>query len=139
MKVPPRCSFRRNHSGQAVIELAVALPAFFLLLFGLFNFAIVLYGYGNATFASRLGARFASLHSSSSTAPCSSASITSLVTPYLFTVAQDQVTVATNWPSGNTVGNPVTVSISVVYPIGIPYFSLSQITIGSTAQRTIMR
>lgn len=119
--------------------MALALPVFFLLIFGLFNFAIVLYGYGNATFACRVAARFASMHSSTSIAPCSSSSITSLVTPYLFTVAQDQVSVATSWPSGNTVGNTVTVSVSVVYPIGIPYFSLSQITVGSTAQRTIMR
>ena len=128
-----------DRSGQALIEMAVVLPVFFLLLFGLFSFSIILFGYGNASFACRLGARYASLHSSTSLAPCSSSSITSLVTPYLWAGAQNQVTVATNWSPGNTVGSTVSVSVSIVYPTGIPYFSLTQVTVGSTAQRTIMR
>jgi Flp pilus assembly protein TadG len=129
----------KGGSGQALIEMALVLPAFFLLLFGLFTFSIILFGYVNATFACQLGARYASLHSSTSIAPCSSSSITTLVTPYLWAAAQNQVTVATNWSPGNTVGSTVSVSVTIVYPIGIPFFSQSQITAGSTAQRTITR
>jgi len=128
-----------DRSGQALIEMAVVLPVFFLLLFGLFSFSIILFGYGNASFACRLGARYASLHSSTSLAPCSSSSITSLVTPYLWAGAQNQVTVATNWSPGNTVGSTVSVSVTIVYPTGIPFSALTQVKVGSTAQRTIMR
>ncbi len=128
----------KDRCGQALIEMALVLPPFFLLLFGLFNFSFMLFGYCNASFACRLGARYASLHSSTSLAPCSSSFITNLVTPYLWAATQDQVTVATNWSPGNTVGSTVSVSVTIVYPTGIPFFSLTQVTVGSTAQRTIM-
>jgi Flp pilus assembly protein TadG len=122
-----------------MIEMALVLPAFFLLLFGVFTFSLVFFGYSNATFACQLGARFASVHSSTSIAPCSSSSITSLVTPYLWAASEDQVTVATNWSPSNTIGSTVTVSVTIVYPTRIPYSSLTQVKIGSTAQRTVSR
>jgi Flp pilus assembly protein TadG len=119
--------------------MAVLLPVFFLLLFGLFNFSIILFGYCNAGFAARLGARYASLHSSTSLAPCTSSAITSIVTPYLWAGTQNQVTVATIWAPGNTVGSTVSVSVTIVYPTAIPFFSITRVTVGSTAQRTVMR
>jgi Flp pilus assembly protein TadG len=126
-------------SGQAMVEMAVVLPILFLLLFGTFEFSIVLFGYGNAAYASRVGARYASLHSSTSLAPSSSSVISSLVQPYLWAAPSGAATVATKWSPSNTIGSTVSVSVKIVYPIGMPLIALSQITVGSTAQRTILR
>jgi len=121
-----------------MLEMAVVLPTFFLFLFGIFNFAIVLFGYSNATYACRAGARYASLHSTSSLAPSSSAIVQGIVTPYLVAAPSGGVTVTTTWSPGNTVGSTVTVFVKIVYPIGVPLWSMQQISVGSTAQRTII-
>ena len=95
--------------GGAAIEMAVVLPVFFILLFGLFSFAIILFGYGNATYASRAGSRFASLHSATSLSPCTASSVQSFVMPFLWAAPSGGVTVATTWSPSNTVGSTVNV------------------------------
>jgi len=122
-----------------MLEMAVVLPTFFLLLFGMFNFAIVLFGYSNATYACRAGTRYASLHSATSLAPSSSATVRSIVTSYLWAAPSAGVTVTTTWSPSNTVGSSVQVFVKIVYPIGVPLLSLRQITVGSSAQRTVIR
>ena len=128
-----------EQDGGTLIEMAVALPTFFLLLFGLMDFSIMLFGYSNATFACRAGARYASLHSSTSLTPASAAMIQGVVTSYLWAAPSGGVTVNTTWSPANTVGSSVTVTVRIVYPIGVPQLSLSQITVGSSAERTVIR
>jgi hypothetical protein len=47
------------------------------------------------------------------------------------------VTVTAVYGPANTIGSTINVSVKIVYPTGIPYSSVSQITVGSSAQRTI--
>jgi len=130
---------RQGELGSTVLETALVLPPFFLLLFGLFSFSLALFGYCNATFSCRAAARYASLHSSTSLSPCTTASVTAVITPYLAVTPGATATVTPAWPSGNTVGNTVTVSVKLVYSVGIPFSTLKTLTVGSTAQRTIVR
>lgn len=125
-------------SGQTLVETAVVLSAFFLLLFGLIQFCMMLFGYGNATYACRVAVHYASLHSQSSLAPCTSASITALATSYIFLVPAANLHVTPTWPSGNTVGNTVNVSVTVTYALNIPFYHSGSITVGSSAQRVIL-
>ncbi len=121
-----------------MIEMAVALPTFCLLLIGFFQFGIVLFGYGNATYAAEAGARFASVNSTSSLLPCSATTVQALVASYLY-APPSGVTVTTSWTAGNTIGSSVNVTVKMTYPISIPFLSLTQVSIGSSAQRTITR
>jgi Flp pilus assembly protein TadG len=132
-------SLLKGEEGSTVLETALVLPPFFLLLFGLFSFSIVLFGYCNATFSSRAAARYASLHSSTSLSPCTTATVTAVVTPYLAVTPGATATVTPAWPSGNTIGNTVTVTVKLVYSLGIPFSTLKTVTVQSVAQRTIMR
>ena len=125
--------------GATSIEMAVVLPVFFLLLFGLFSLSIVFFGYGNAVFAARVGARYASLHSATSLSPCTPTVIQNLVTPYLWAAPAGGVTVSTTWNPTNTVGTTVSVSVRIVYPLGTSILSAGQVTVGSTAKRVIAR
>jgi len=122
-----------------LLETALVLPVFFLLLFGLFYFSIALFGFCNATYASRAAARYASLHSSTSLSPCTTASVQSVVAPYLAVTPAATSTVTTVWTASNTIGSTVSVSVTLVYSVGIPFSKLNAITVGSTAQRTIIR
>jgi Flp pilus assembly protein TadG len=125
-------------SGQTIIEMAVALPSFLLLLLGIFNFSMVMFDYENATFACRVGARYASVNSASSRSPCTATSVKAMIQPYLWTPA-NSTTVSVSWPNGNSVGSTVSVSITVVFPLAIPFFSGTSVTVGTSEQRTIVR
>jgi Flp pilus assembly protein TadG len=128
----------REQSGQTALEMAFVLPTFFLLLFGLFQLSIALFDYGNATFAAREGVRYASVRSSASPSPCTSATVTAYVTNFLPTVTSSQLTITPTWASGNVIGGTVKVAVKIVYPINIPFFTLTSITMNTTAQRIIL-
>lgn len=136
-----RCSLQlRGQEGQSLIEMAVVLPTFFLLLFGLFQFSIILFGLGNATFAARAAARYASVNSASSPSPCTNASIKAIAMQYLPLAPANTVTVTPSWPSGgtNVIGSSVKVVVQIVYPFNIPFAPQKQLTVQSTAQRTVV-
>jgi Flp pilus assembly protein TadG len=128
----------RDQGGGTLLEMAVVLPPFFLLLFGLFEFSIVLLGYCSAAFACREAARYASVRSSTSISPCTTASIQALAKTQIWAPAAT-ITVNPTWPSGNTIGNTVKISVSVAYPVGLAVLSLSTVTVTAATQRTIMR
>ena len=125
--------------GGAAIEMAIVLPVFFVLLLGLFSFAIILFGYGNATYGSRAGARFASLHSTASLTPCTAASVQNFVMPFLWAAPSGGVNVATVWNPSNVVGGTVNVTVTIVYPIGVSVLSAGHVTVASAAQRIVAR
>jgi Flp pilus assembly protein TadG len=141
MRIWRRLSPRlRSECGGTLLEMAVVLPTLFLLLFGLFSFATVLFGYSNATYASRTGARYASMHSTASLTPCNTACVTSMVTPMLYAAPSGGVTVTTTYGSGNVVGSRVSVFVKITYPLQIPFFlGSTNVSVGSTAVRTISR
>jgi hypothetical protein len=54
--VPPQGlapSLAKDQHGNTLVEMAIVLPCFFLLLFGLFQFAQICYGYNAANYAAR--------------------------------------------------------------------------------------
>jgi Flp pilus assembly protein TadG len=129
----------KDQDGGTLLEMALVLPPFFLLLFGLFEFSIVLMGYCSATYACRVGARYASLHSTTSLAPCNAACLTSLVTAQMWAPSGTVSVSAPTYTPSNTVGSTVKVSVTVAYPTALAVISTATITISGTAQRTIMR
>ena len=128
-----------EEAGAAALEMAIVLPVFFLLLFGLISFSLMLVGYGSATYASRSAARYASLHSSTSLAPASGATIQSYVLPLLIATPTSGATVTSTYAPSNTVGGTINVSVSVTYPMLIPFTSTPAVTIISSDKRTITR
>jgi Flp pilus assembly protein TadG len=128
----------RDQSGGTLLEMALVLPPFFLLLFGLFEFAVVFFGYCSATYVCRVATRYASVHSSTSLAPCTASCITTLVTAQIW-APSGTVTVTPTWSPSNTVGSTIQVSVTVAYPDGLAVISGAQISVKGYAQRTIMR
>ena len=129
----------QDKRGNTLVEVAIILPTLFLFLLGLFSFSIVLFGYCNATYASRAAARYASLHSSTSLAPSDTAAVQYVATQYLWASPSGAVTITPTWSPANTTGSTVTVAVKVVYPVSVPLLTLHQITVSSTAQRTVER
>jgi Flp pilus assembly protein TadG len=135
-------------NGATIIEAAIILPVYFLVLFGVFEYAIVLSGWAGATYGARQAARYASIHSPTSLAPCGSASSagcpqeTALIQPFIWGAANNGLTVNTKWVGTTTngaIGTWVVVNVTVQYHLIIPYSKLTAITVGNQAQYPITR
>jgi Flp pilus assembly protein TadG len=133
------CTRKRQATrGAAMVEMAFVLPVYLLLCWGFLNFSWILFGYGNATYASKFTARYAAYHGATSASPCSNLSLQTIAKQYLWGTPQNGVTITAAWPSGNSPGNWVSLNIKVVYPTGIPFSSLQSVTIGTTATEIIL-
>jgi len=135
----------RSDGGSVVLEMAVALPAFMMLMIGTLQLAIVLLTFCNATLACSQAARYASLHSSTSVSPASTSQIQSFVTSKLFIGKSITPTVnvlyttASQGAGSNVIGNMVTVSVSWNQSISIPFASKYSFSVGSQDIRVITR
>lgn len=131
--------FRREDHGSTLIEFAMTLPIFLLLIFGAFQCSLALFDYCNVTYAARVSARYASLHSADSLMPATSASVQSVATSFLLTTLESNAVVIAAWTPSNTVGSTVQVTVQTTLPLAIPFTSIQQFRIGSTSTRTILR
>jgi Flp pilus assembly protein TadG len=135
----------RDDCGQTLVEVAVVLPAYFALLFGLFGFGVALFGMMNANYAVNTAVRYASLGSSSSTAPATTQAIQAIVITNLYLPAAVTPTVSVTYThagtvyydfAGAAVGDLATVSVVWNNP---PIWGIQNITIGAAGQRMVTR
>jgi len=129
-----------GQSGSAMVEMALIIPLYFIIIFGLVEFSIVFAGYCGAAYASQLAVRYAIVRGGDNTVlgPCSAANITTLVAPYLWAAQKNGSVITTTWSPNNYTGSTVIVSISLTYSIGIPYFGQNAIKVGASSQGTIL-
>jgi Flp pilus assembly protein TadG len=108
--------FGEQH-GQAIIEMAVAMPLFILMIMGTFELSMMMMSYCSANYAARMAARYASIHSSSSLSPATVASVTAVVNDNLWVRTTSTPAVVVCWgggcsnPANNFVGNLVGVGV----------------------------
>lgn len=123
--------FRKEEHGQALVEMALVLPLFFLLLFGVIEMGRIGYAYITVSNVARIGARVATLggtdldiNTSIKNAATSldPASLTITITPNQDHRQSGQgVTVNVSYPVqliipliSNIIPNPVIVSSSII-------------------------
>ena len=134
-----RLNRRANQRGAAMIEMALVLPVYFLLVYGVFQICFVLFGYCNATYACRVAARYAAVNGTGNTYQCTAADVKNVATPYLWGAPKNGTTITTTWPTDHNPGSLVIVRIILVYPTAIPFSKLSQITVGTSSQAIILQ
>ena len=133
----------RRDSGYAVIEMAIVMPAFVLLLFGIFEFSIGMTGYLGSCYAVRTTARYAGLHSSTSADPASASALQAMVLAGPFVPGGSSTTVTVTYAtyqgasSGNMVGNLVCMQVSYYQTISLPGLTTG-FNVGSTVYRMIL-
>jgi Flp pilus assembly protein TadG len=130
----------RDDSGQSMIELAVMLPLLFAVMFGFIQFCMVMLGLSNISFAARLADRYACLHSSTSLSPVSQTKVNTLVARFVIKYPSNTYSSQLTYGgSGNVVGGTATVKVSVTYTMVIPFKTIPNITLSSTASGTIIQ
>jgi Flp pilus assembly protein TadG len=145
-------------TGQAALEVALAVPLFLAVVFGVIQASLLLQTYCNATYACRNAARYASLHSTTSLAPSSSPQIQSMVQSGLFLNASITPTISVNYfnssnlasgttnlclppvnSSLNVVGNVVCVQATWKQQLKIPFLSNNSVSVSTQTYKIISR
>ncbi|KUO96714.1 TadE/TadG family type IV pilus assembly protein [Ferroacidibacillus organovorans] len=120
-----------SDKGQALVEFALVIPLFLLLLFGIFDFGRIMWSELTISAASRDAARYASLGATD-------AQIDAVVVSDCPFLIPGKLTIAISPASAERIpGNPVTVVVS--YPVEIdPFLSaFLPAKINLTAQTTM--
>jgi Flp pilus assembly protein TadG len=118
-----RRRFVPGQTGQAVVEMAVALPLLLILLFGIIDFGRALQAYVTINNASREGARAGSVDPA--------ADITSTVRNAAGEWGPD-VTVVVSFPSGQDSGDSVVVDVSYDYEFITPVAPIANTFFGGS-------
>jgi Flp pilus assembly protein TadG len=118
-----------------MIEMALVLPIYFLMVYSILEMCFVLFGYCNATYASRLTARYAAVHGTGSTSACTSAQLQTMAQQFLWGAPKSGTTISPSWSPDNNPGSTVTVTISLVYPTAIPFSAMSHISVSGLSPR----
>ncbi len=98
-----------------MVESALVFLAFMFILLGSVEFGRMVYAFQYVVQGAEEGARYASLHSSASTAPATNASVTSTVTQWAIGLDSSKVGVTTTWTPTNAVGNTVQVKVTYTW------------------------
>jgi Flp pilus assembly protein TadG len=94
----------QDEGGQAIVEFALMLPLFLLLVTGIIDLSRAVWEENTLAYAAREGTRYAIVHGSGSTTPsgpctnCNDANITAVV--QAAAVGVGNVTATTNYPDG---------------------------------------
>jgi Flp pilus assembly protein TadG len=125
--------------GTALVEYALVLSLFLMIFYGFIEFSLILFGFNNATYASRVAVRYAVVHGSTATYTCTSTDISNMVTSLLWGAPAGGTTINTTWSPNNTPGSTVTIKVSVQYTPPLPFFPSKIFYVGSTAIGTILQ
>jgi Flp pilus assembly protein TadG len=127
---------RRRDGGQSLVEFALLIPIFLIMVFGIIDFGLGLRAYISVTQSTREGARFASIGNpagtfgSGGTGQCDGATTTTVVGRVCRTMngldLTDVESVSVTYPNGNTPGESVRVSASYRYEYITPVRRLVQ-------------
>ncbi len=127
-----------------MVEMAVVLPVFFALLFGLFGFSVALFGTMNANYAVNTAARYASLNSSTSLFPATTQSIQAMVISNLYLPASVTPSVVVTYTHAGTLYTNFTgavvgdlTGVGVVWNIP-PIWGIQNIRIGAQGYRMVV-
>jgi Flp pilus assembly protein TadG len=101
--------FGRDRSGQTLLEFAFASIIFFITVFGTIEFGLAIWQYNMMSDLAQEGARWASVHGSSSASPASAADVQTYVrsraTSFTLTVTTSPE------PSATAPGSTITVQV----------------------------
>jgi Flp pilus assembly protein TadG len=130
-----------SERGDTMVETAISLVLFLTLLFGIVGWGQVMWAYMWTAHAAREGSRWASVRSSTSASPATSANIATQIKAHAFglNTSTNRMTInATwnpNWNTGNVPGKTVKVQVQYAVNPHVPF--VPSMTVSSTSEMYI--
>jgi len=128
---------RRLQTGQALVEASLVTVLFVVILFGLIDFARIVWSYTMIANAAREATRFAMVHGSASGNAASVTQIQGIVISRSPGILPAMLTTTVSFSPDQSPGSTVTVAVTYkVYPIA-PYIPVGPLNVTSNSQRII--
>ncbi|MEP7341699.1 MAG: TadE/TadG family type IV pilus assembly protein [Acidobacteriota bacterium] len=132
-----RFGLRRLQRGGTLVELALILPIFFLLIFGVLDFGRGIWAYNTLSYASREGVRYAIVRGSKSQTPASVSDIRQIVIAQTGGLDASKLTVTVTWLPNNSPGSNVKVQAQYNFVSLVPLLNLGTIALTSSSNMVI--
>ena len=130
----PRFASQR---GNTLLESALVIQVFVLLVFGAIEFGRLIYTYNFIAYAAREGTRYASVRGNDSGHPASASAVSTYVKGEAIALKSANITVTTTWSPDNHAGSVVRVKVSYTYAPLLRFILPNSLSLASTSQTVI--
>lgn len=127
----------KKRRGSSLVESALALMAFAILLAGIMETALVLFAANSVTFAAQRAVRYASFHGTANAATLSD--VQSVGQAMAAPLSSDSVTVNVTWTPDHKPGSTVQVQVLYAFKPAILPLDGGVLTLQSTARAAILQ
>jgi Flp pilus assembly protein TadG len=129
---------RSNQAGSVVIETAITLLLFMMLLFGVIEGARMMWTYNTLAFVAREGTRYATVRGATSLSPATVATIETYVKDRAVGLDPAKMTVLTTWTPNNSAGKFVQVVVNYEYYMSTTLFVSGPLQLTSTSRTVVL-
>jgi Flp pilus assembly protein TadG len=129
----------KKESGNTIIESALALVVFLMMLFGIMDLGRMVWTYNTLSQAARVDARYAIVHGNASGSVASSSDVSNVVRGQVIGLDPSTLVVTTTWTPDKNPGSAVKVQTSYSFAFLLPYLPNRSIALGSFSQMVISR
>ena len=128
---------RKNQRGSNLVETALCLTVFLMILFGIIDFSRAIFAYNFVSYAARQGARYAVVRGQASGHAASAGDVQNYVRQQAIALDSSAVNVNTTWSPDNSSGSTVQVQVRYSFSPILPYIPGGSYSLSSTSRMLI--
>jgi Flp pilus assembly protein TadG len=129
---------RSNQKGTVIVESAISMVLFMMLLFGIIEGGRMVWTYNTLAYVAREGTRYATVRGSSSLSPATVSSIETYVKGRAVGLDPTKMTVLTTWTPNNSAGKFVQVVVNYQYSMSTTLFVAAPFQMTSTSRTVVL-
>jgi Flp pilus assembly protein TadG len=127
----------RSERGSAMVEGALCLTVFLVMVFGIMDFGRAVFAYNSISWAAREGARYAIVRGSSSGHQATATDVKNYVLSRTVGMVSSDLGISTTWTPDASAGSTVSVAVTYSFtPFG-PYMPVGPWNLKSTSKMII--
>jgi len=126
---------RGGEVGSAIVESALSLTVFLMILFATMDFGRMVFAYNFVSYAAREATRYAVVRGTAH--PVDAPGLTTFVKNEAIGLDRSAITVTPTWTPDHTPGSTVQVTVSYSFQPIAPYMPTGSITMNSTSKMLI--